>query len=186
MNQQNLSRIQFYFTFIVSIVTWGLLLWQYSHEGVPSHHLLHRADLPAISNWWGALLLPMLSWFGLTYIHKGVLATKQLNENGYPNSIIWGFISAAFYGGLIAIFFMTGKPELSAVMFQGILVLALFFPVYRVEYLLGFILSMSFAFGAVLPTIFGILIALFSAILFHLVRFIASKISSRLQSDNKR
>jgi MFS family permease len=185
VNQQTLSRIQFNFTAIVSIATWALLLWQYFHEGVPSHHLLHRADLPAISNWWGALLLPLLSWFGLAYIHKSLLSQEQLSEGNYPIHIIISFIAAAFYGGLIAIFFMIGKPEISAIMFQGILVLALFFPVYRVEYLLGFILSMSFAFGAVLPTGFGVLIAFASAILHHLVRFVVASIGSRFARDNK-
>ena len=185
MNQQSLSRIQLYFTAAVSIVTWVLLLWQYTHEGVPSHHLLHRADLPAISNWWGALLLPLLSWFGLAYVHKNILATKLLKENEYPISVVVGFISALFYGGLIALFFVTGKPEISGIMFQGILVLALFFPVYRVEYVLGFILSMSFAFGAVLPTGFGVLIALVSAMLYHLTRYITSSISTRFLRGDK-
>jgi hypothetical protein len=39
------------------------LAWEHFHGGVKSHHLFHRSDLPAISNWWGALVLPGLAWF---------------------------------------------------------------------------------------------------------------------------
>jgi len=188
VNQQTLSRIQLYFTIIVSLVTWGLLLWQYSHEGVPSHHLLHRADLPAISNWWGIALLPALTWLLLMRINKRVLdknwleidqGTNQETEK-YPSKIVISFVIALIYGGLMSSFFVLGKQELTGIMFQGIFVLALFFRLYREEFALGFILSMSFAFGAVLPTIFACVIGLAAFILYHLPRYIYAMISTRV------
>ena len=37
-------------------------------------------------------------------------------------------------------------------------VLALFIPLYRPQYFLGFILSMTYGFGGVLPVIFGLIL----------------------------
>lgn len=34
--------------------------WEYSHGGIQRHHLLNDASLPAISNAWGLLVLPLL------------------------------------------------------------------------------------------------------------------------------
>ncbi|HEY2092410.1 MAG TPA: hypothetical protein VGJ81_11010 [Thermoanaerobaculia bacterium] len=31
------------------------------HGGVPVHPILRRADMPGISNWWGALIIPALN-----------------------------------------------------------------------------------------------------------------------------
>ena len=42
-----------YCTILVTVFIWTLLLWDYFHGGVPSHHLLQNKDLPAFSNWWG-------------------------------------------------------------------------------------------------------------------------------------
>ena len=83
MTEQQLSRVRLYFTALVTLITWSMLLWQYSNAGVPSHHLLHRADLPAISNWWGGLLLPALSWIMLGRIQKRILKQPSNNANQY-------------------------------------------------------------------------------------------------------
>ncbi len=113
------------------------LLWQYFNGGVPSHHLLHRADLPAISNWWGAAVLPTLTWLLLMRINKRALeqnqqeidqGTKQKSEK-YPSNIVISFVVALIYGGVMSSFFVVGKQELTGLMFQGIFVLALFFSV---------------------------------------------------------
>lgn len=47
------QRKRFLLTLVVVLCIWSLLIWQHFHGGVPSHHLLHRSDLPAVSNWWG-------------------------------------------------------------------------------------------------------------------------------------
>ncbi len=113
------------------------LLWQYFNGGVPSHHLLHRADLPAISNWWGVAVLPTLTWLLLMRINKRALeqnqqeidqGTKQKSEK-YPSNIVISFVVALIYGGVMSSFFVFGKQELTGLMFQGIFVLALFFSV---------------------------------------------------------
>jgi hypothetical protein len=45
-------------TVIISVLVFVFLLWDYFNGGVPSHHILHQKDLPAISNWWNLLLIP--------------------------------------------------------------------------------------------------------------------------------
>ena len=49
-------------TTIITLSILLLLTWQHFHGGVPSHHILQQKDLPEISNWWGALFLPIISW----------------------------------------------------------------------------------------------------------------------------
>jgi len=84
MSEQQLSKIKLLFTGFVTITICSILIWQFYHDGVPSHHLLHRTDLPAISNWWGALLLPALSWFLIGQIQKRVAkSSDQVAQNKY-------------------------------------------------------------------------------------------------------
>jgi hypothetical protein len=52
----------------------------------------------------------------------------------------------------------------------GIFLVALFLPIYRAESVLGFVLGMTFAFGSVLPILFGSIVALLSALLYQYVR----------------
>ena len=59
---QRTTNIRIPLTITVTILIFALLIWQHFHGGVPSHHILHQADLPSISNWWGGLLLPVLTW----------------------------------------------------------------------------------------------------------------------------
>ncbi|MFT5635800.1 MAG: hypothetical protein ACI89T_001254 [Cognaticolwellia sp.] len=174
MNEQQLSTIKWYFLGFITLAISTLLLWQYSHAGVPSHYLLQRADLPEISNWWGGILLPFLTWLALARIQKRII---KLPKEQAPRHCIQAFISfiiAMCYGAMLSLSFVEGYTDISAVLFPAILIFALFFRVYREEFILGFILSMSITFGAVLPTIFGAVIALASALVYFSVRLISS------------
>ena len=53
---------------------------------------------------------------------------------------------------------------------MGMLLLALLLPVYRAECVLGFVLGMTFTFGAILPTMVASVIAVFSALVQLCVR----------------
>ena len=53
---------------------------------------------------------------------------------------------------------------------MGMLLLALLLPVYRPECVLGFVLGMTFTFGAILPTVVASVIAAFSALVQLCVR----------------
>ncbi|KGJ99170.1 hypothetical protein [Thalassotalea sp. ND16A] len=191
MNTKQLAQFRLYFTGAVTIIILALLAWQFSHDGVPSHHLLQRADLPAISNWWGALLLPTLSWVLIGRINNRVTlqnSTEKQSKNEqlqYPAAIKLGFITALIYGALLSILFVTGHTEISGILFFGIVSIAIFFKVYREECVLAFILGMSVVFGAILPTIFAIIISLASALVYHSLRFVWARMSSLFLRANK-
>jgi hypothetical protein len=180
MTELQLSRTRLYFTGLVTLITWSMLIWQYLHEGVPSHHLLHRADLPAVSNWWGGLLLPALSWIMLGRIEKRILRQPVEGQSQYATFVLAGFVCALSYGAMLSFAFISGFEELASGMFYAILFFALFWKVYREEYLLGFILSMSVTIGAVLPTIFGAIIAVAAAVIYTVMQYIWSKIQTRV------
>lgn len=171
MTIQQFTTLKTYFTCFIALAIWLLLFWQYNHSGVPSHHLLQRADLPAISNWWGAILLPLLSWTLLTLIEK---QQTKVNCGNNFNVIAINFICALSYGAVLSQSFALGYSNISSIMFPSILFFALFFKVYKAEFVLGFILSMSIVFGAVLPTIFAILIAVLAFIVHHIAQYILS------------
>lgn len=178
MNEKQLSQFTVYFVGLVTITIWSLLIWQYLNEGVPSHHLLQRADLPEISNWWGAILLPALSWGLLVRIKKRIMNNTLKSRSIVFNQAGIGLAISLVYGAILSLSFLYDYSEVSSIMFPGILFFALFFKVYREEFILGFILSMSFVFGAVLPTIFATLIAFISATVYFVVHFIWLRIKS--------
>ncbi|MCL6260132.1 hypothetical protein M3O96_13605 [Aquiflexum sp. TKW24L] len=174
-------KTRLYFTAFITLAILFLLLWNHSHGGVPSHHLLAREDLPEIYNWWGAILLPLLTLL-LTYRVEKRL-TKQNKGNsrmkGIPKSVIVGFFLALLFGITLSAFFSFGNTEIPGYMLMGALVTALFFPIYRAECLLGFVIGMTYTFGAVLPTGIGSILLLVSAVIYLGIRpviwFVISK-----------
>lgn len=191
MNEKMFFKTRLYFTGIVTIAIWALLAWNYSHGGVPSHHILDNEDLPVISNWWGGFLLPLLTWFLLYRIQKRLIhKNNEQSKTSKPSiSILYGFIGALLFGMLLSAFFTFGYPDICGYMVLGLLLLALFFPLYRAECILGFVIGMTYTFGAVLPTAVGSLLALLGAVLYLYVRPLILNVSSgfaQIVSSNKK
>lgn len=181
MNEKTFSRRSLYFTAVITVGIWGLLTWEHTHGGVQSHHFLARQDMPAISNWWSGLLLPLLTWFLLYRIKQ-----KNYDHNGkYTTSansltrVIRGFLGALLFGTLLSILFSLGQTDMAGNLMLGLFILAFFFPIYRPECLLGFVLTMTFTFGGVLPTIIGILLCLIGLVLYGYLRPAAFYIASK-------
>ncbi|SEL76844.1 hypothetical protein SAMN05216262_12135 [Colwellia chukchiensis] len=185
MQQQEFSLIKRYFVGVIAISIWSLLLWQHFHQGVPVHYFLQRADMPALSNWWGALLLPVLAWLAMTRVEKRLFTGPAQSSSRVFKQILGGFVMALAYGAVLSLAFTQGNQALSSVMLPAILVFALFFKVYQAEYVFGLILGMCITFGAVLPTFFASLIALASALVYFLLRFIIRKIGHVLAASSK-
>jgi hypothetical protein len=149
----------------------ALLLWEHFHGGIQSHHVLNRADLPAISNAWGIVLLPILAWVAITQVLNRMAKNNQTwrkcfteAKNGREaRSAIFGFVGALLFGSLLAFGFSQGFQDFTGYLFLGMFVLALIVPIYRAETLLGFVLSMMWVFGPVLPIGIGAVLALLSA-----------------------
>jgi hypothetical protein len=189
VNEKMFFKTRLYFTGIVSIGIWSLLAWNLYYGGVPSHHILAREDMPEISNWWGGLLLPLLTWFLMYRIQKRAIRNNFENSKSSNFSyILYGFACALFFGILLSAFFTFGYADIPGYMLLGLFLLALFFPIYRAECMLGFVIGMTFTFGAVLPTGVGSLLALVGAVLYLYVRSIivyATSMFVRLVSSNK-
>lgn len=133
--------------------------WEAFNGGVQSHHFLARSDLPSVSNGWGILLVPSLTWLVARSITLPALA------------------AAAAYGAALAVSFSLDLVT-EGYLFIGLFVVSLILPTYRGGYVVGFVLGMMFTFGAVLPTIVAAVVAAFSWCAHFVFRFVR-KIAGR-------
>lgn len=159
-------------TVAVALATGVLLAWQQATTGVPSHHLLARPDMPAISNWWGLLLLPLLAWVAASRI------VARYGGAAQASGAAPGFAGGLLFGGAVALFFSLGRADLCEYMMQGLLLLALFYPIYRSETLLGFAFGMTYAFGPVLPVLVACVLAVGGYVLYQLPRVLWSAVGA--------
>jgi len=172
MKKNEFLKTQILLTSVVSVTIWSLLAWYYYNGGVPSHHILAREDLPEISNWWGAILLPLLTWFVVFRIQK----RENLPNGKSPEFLkiplkIWvGFLGALILGIALSVFFTLGYESMPGYLILSVFLISLFFPVYRAECLLGFVIGMTFTFGAILPTGIGSILAIIGFLIHHLIR----------------
>ena len=167
----NFDRLRILTTGIVTLLIVSLLLWEYFHLGVPSHHILQRKDLPEISNWWGGIFLPIVTWFLLGRINKRASGQEfQLQHRHEYYKILKLFIIGMLLGLALAISFSYDfKIFLDNVLYI-FLILGLIIPIFYSEFILGFILGMTYTFGAILPTAFVLIIAAVGLLLFKLIR----------------
>jgi hypothetical protein len=172
MNEEKFNKIQLYVTVIVTLFIWTILALSNYHGGVPSHHLLQRKDLPAVSNWWGGFLLPLVSWI---CIYRIGLRLRKQQSNGPKlkkdiRNILIGFLGALLFGIILAVSFTLGYSNVGNWLVDALLILFFVVPIFRSEYLLGFIIGMTITFGAILPTAFSLIVASISAVLYNYVR----------------
>ena len=178
MKVAELLRKRFLLALFVALGIWSLLIYQHFHGGVPSHHLLQRSDLPSVSNWWGGILLPCLTWFLVGRINRREGTTNS-------NAVIGCFVGALVYGIALSVSFVNGYEQILSLMGPGLLVVALFFPIYMAQYFLGFVIGMTYTFGAILPTAFGVVVGLISFVIYNYIRPIPLFIFQKLNSGNK-
>jgi hypothetical protein len=171
MKKLSFKATQISASILVAIFIVTILIWEKFHGGVVTHHILKRNDLPGISNWWGLPLLPFICWLSFNKIQKRI----ERNEDKKARSIsirncILGFIGALVFGILLSSAFSKGYTNFSDYLVDSLLLLFFLVPIYRSEYILGFILGMTTAIGAILPTAFALIIALASAIIYLYIR----------------
>ena len=143
------------------------------HGGIQSHHLLNRADWPAISNLFGLLVLPALGWrLGFRLGNPGKAAKHR-----HQTVVGLGFFAALIYGASLATAFAFDAAELSSMLFLALPLLALLLPLQRAEFALGFTAGMSLVFGAVLPCLIALLVGLWSWVVSALLRLLWRKLS---------
>lgn len=126
-----------------------LLLWEHLNGGIITHYFLQDDNMPAISNWWGLLTIPLITYFLLYRIEK---RQRQRNSEVLGANTLWLFIAGLFVGIMISVFFIYDSPVGDYPML-ALFIVAIFVPLYYSEYLLGFILALVFTFGGVIPLI---------------------------------
>jgi hypothetical protein len=189
MSKEQYFKVRLYITGIVALAIGSLLAWNNFHGGIPKHHILARKDLPEISNVWGGILLPLLTWFLLYRIQQRVLKEKDMHPESadLPLFILYRFASSLLFGILLSVFFTFDYMEIPGYMLMGALILSVFIPLYRSEYILGFVMGMTYTFGAVLPTLIGSVLAIIAFLLYILFRrpilFIRSKMAHFVSSQ---
>lgn len=133
--------------------------WEHTHGGVPAHHLLNDPGMPAVSNWWGLLVVPLLTWFLVGRIQRrGATLVQEGSRERFHFLVRLRFGAALLWALALALAFTAGHPAVSWIFF-GAFAAALVLPVWRAEYVLGFALGLTFTFGAVLPVLIASLIA---------------------------
>ncbi|MEQ9310646.1 MAG: hypothetical protein RLN90_14410 [Balneolaceae bacterium] len=165
MSEKHFKKISTYFISMVVLFVLGHLLWEHLNGGVLSHHLLHSSDFPAISNWWNIVVLPFLAWFSTTRIKKRITFRSDDVSDGrmIPNGILIGFFGMLIVSLLQSVAFEFGYESITMYMALCVLLIGLFLPIYRAEYILGHVLGATFTFGSIIPIMGFLIIATISA-----------------------
>jgi len=166
--------IRFTITGVVTLLIWGYLGWDYFQGGVPSHTILILESKPKISNWWGGIVLPLLTWFLLYRIQRRL---NENNDTGVKKDLRYiacGFIASLLFGILFPYFYLDGhsigdssKPEY---LLLTLIVTSFFIPLYRAEYLLGLVIGMTYALGPIIPIGIAFVLMILFAIPYKILR----------------
>lgn len=165
MSEKYFNKISIYFISFVLMFVLGHLLWEHLNGGVLSHHLLNSSDFPAISNWWGIAILPILAWFTTTRIKRRIsFQSDDISaDRKFPKGIIIGFFGMLLVSLLQSVAFEFGYENITMYMALCVLLIGLFLPIYRAECILGHVLGATITFGPIIPIIGILIIAAISA-----------------------
>lgn len=150
--------------------------FEHVNGGVKTHHFLARQDLPGFSNWLGIIVLPLLAAILSVRIRRMSQADRPRD---LPRSVALPFAGALLYGAVLAASFHFGASQISLIAFAGLFPCALALPVYRAEYILGFVVGMTATFGSVIPSVFALVFAALSFIARRVFRLLISACRSR-------
>ncbi len=177
MQGQISTKARVLITGVVTLFIFGGLLWEHFHGGVPSHHILQQKELPAISNWWNGLFLPILAWILLGRIdwRLSKLASSSQQAHGLKIKAFAIFILGLTFAILISVSFVNDYKFVLDNVPYALLVTSLIVPIFYSEFILGFIIGMTLTFGAILPAAFISIIAALGFIVYRFVRPILLK-----------
>lgn len=170
LTEFNVMRNKFVSTVLVVVLC--QLAWEHFNGGVVVHYPLMRDDLPGISNWWALIILPAISWFASHRIQKRMFSSETLDQQFAKlfRNIVIGFSTMLFIGVLQSIAFTFGFGGLMKLVALGVMFFALFVPMYRVEYIVGYVLGAMFVFGPAIPFIGVAMFLVISTISHKLVK----------------
>jgi hypothetical protein len=170
------------FTAFVSLCLGSLLLWQYLNDGIPSHYFLADKTMPLVSNAWGAVTVPLFTWFMLWRVDTRLF--DQPTAIPFPREVLAAFMGALVYGVILGVSITGGFKQISGNTPWFIAAAALLFPVYRAEYFLGFVLGLTYWIGGVLPIFVGSIFLLMAFVLYYFIRRPVVALVSKLTKMN--
>lgn len=145
---------------IVSVIpALALILWEYFNGGVATHYPGADSSNLGLSNWWGLVTIPMLTWVALGLIEKRT--AKEARDREASNNITLErnhFVAGLVFGLTAALLWELGQQEYLPYVMLSPWVLSLFLRIYLPETTMGFVLAMMATFGAVLPIVFSVVI----------------------------
>lgn len=162
------------------IITFICVLFEYFNDGVITHHLLAREDLPGISNWWGLLTIPLLSWISITFINKR--RHKKIAEEAHKDNdvkIVKGFTAALLFGITVSLLWEFNLESILPYYILLPILIAFFKPVHFPEYLLGFVIGMLLTFGGILPILIGTVLLIICFLIHTIIRVIKRVLFSK-------
>ncbi len=177
MKNQLSQKLMLSITAIITLLIWGHIAWDYTHKGIPVHYILQSKDMPGIPNWWGAIVLPFFTYFLLNRI------AKRLNQSENKESL--KIIGLRFLGGIlfavsISVSFRNGI-DITDYIIGLIFLLSFVFPLYKSEYLLGWVLGSAFSFGAIIPMLFGSILCFIFFLIYQLVNTIKKTLRPKMK-----
>ena len=166
MNENKFNAVRNGLFLAVMVFVVGHLAWEYFNGGVVTHHILARADLPGISNWWALVILPLLTLLSAVLVKKRIVdeTVSESDPRALPKSVIFGFLGMLVVSIIQSVAFITGYSEVTKYLALGVFALALFLPLYRMECILGHVLGATFVFGPAIPFIGVVIFATLSLI----------------------
>ena len=158
------------------VIVFLLTLREYFTEGVITHHLLAREDLPGFSNWWGLLTIPLLAIIVAALIkhRRRRAAESEIDREKHDKIVFRRLLAALLFGLTVSLLWELNLEFVLPYFILLPLLLAFFIPVYLPEYLFGFVLGMIYSFGGILPIIIGLVLLILSFIIHKIVGFIKS------------
>jgi hypothetical protein len=126
---------------------------EWAKGGIVSHHFLADPSMPAISNAWGLVWLPLLAVLYAPSIRRRAIGTGHRAR--WRSGIVAGLLGGLAAGGTVAAFVMLGPDVDGTWLLGGLFALSLAFPVWRGEIVLGFLVGAMVAIGAILPSVFA-------------------------------
>lgn len=136
--------------------TLALITFEHFDGGVITHYPLADDNLPGISNWWGMLTIPLLTW--ITFSYTGRRNNKDNSRppaHSFKNPYLLGGL---VFGVIVGLLWEIGQEEMLQYFILLPWLLALFVKVYLPQSLLGFALGMLYTFGGVLPIAIGLVL----------------------------
>jgi hypothetical protein len=146
---------------------------EHFNGGVKTHHFLARADLPGFSNWLSLLILPLL---GIIVAVRAKSLQAGQPSNVLSSTLTAGAAGSLVYGAALAASFHFGIEQLSLALFAGLFLLSIALPVYRAEYIFGFVTGMTITFGSVIPLTFALVFATISFVVRRAALLVSSSI----------